>query len=140
MPEDRVPRSALKGTMVSGVGLHSDGTCGTSELWLQESQLPGMAAAPPDEKNKTGVHAHAEDEIIFVTRGQIRLGRKLYGPGTALGIAADTLYSFSPGPEGIEFLTFRPAKPTGIRFGKDSEMAAPAHWKDFPSPGYLAPV
>ena len=139
LPEDRIHRSALKGTSVSGVCLHSDGNCGSSELWLQESQLPGMESAPPDAENATGVHAHAEDEIIFVTRGQIRLGRKLHGPGTALAVTADTLYSFSPGPDGVEFLTFRPARPTGIRFGRDSQMSPPSAWKGVPSPSYLAP-
>jgi len=139
LPEDRVPRSPRNDGQISGVGLHSDTTCATCELWLQESFLPGMAAAPPpDSDHATSVHAHAEDEIIFVTRGQIRLGNKLFETGTALGIPADTLYSFSPGPESIEFLTFRPARPGGIRYGKDSKMTAPAHWGNFPSPDYLA--
>ena len=53
------------------------------------------------------LHAHAEDEIIYVLDGELRMGRKRLGPGTSLFVAGNTLYGFSTGPAGVRFLNFR---------------------------------
>jgi quercetin dioxygenase-like cupin family protein len=58
-------------------------------------------------------HAHTEDEIIYLLRGEIHLGARVLGPGDALYVAAHTLYSFDAGPEGASFLNFRPTHTVG---------------------------
>jgi quercetin dioxygenase-like cupin family protein len=52
-------------------------------------------------------HAHSASEIIYVTRGELVLGARRCGPGSAIYIDADTLYGFRAGPEGATFLNFR---------------------------------
>ena len=61
---------------------------------------------------ETELHSHSEDELIFVRAGSVRLGNRLYGPGTAIAIAADTLYEFWSGPDGLSFVNFRATSPT----------------------------
>ena len=90
------------------------------------------------EEQARGVHSHSEDEIIFVTDGQIRLGTKLYGPGTALAIAADTLYSFTAGPEGLSFINFRSGTPGDIQFANGSSISETGYWRErLPRPEYV---
>jgi quercetin dioxygenase-like cupin family protein len=59
-------------------------------------------------------HAHTDDEIVYVLRGAIHLGKRVLGPGDALYVGADTLYGFKVGPEGVEFLNFRPTTTVGL--------------------------
>ena len=93
------------------------------------------------EQAAGGIHAHSEDELIFVTSGQIRLGQRLFDAGTAIGIAADTLYGLSPGPEGMTFVNFRPGPPSAIRFANGAEMDEQAYWRDrLDRPEYLEPA
>jgi quercetin dioxygenase-like cupin family protein len=61
------------------------------------------------------VHSHASDEIIYVVKGSIELGSRSLGSGSSVFIAADTLYSFRAGPDGLHFLNFRPHKDTVYR-------------------------
>ena len=42
---------------------------------------------------------------MFVTAGAIRLGNRLYGPGTALAIAAGTVYGFEAAATGLPAVT-----------------------------------
>ncbi|MDT0575948.1 hypothetical protein RM533_07090 [Croceicoccus sp. F390] len=53
------------------------------------------------------VHAHEEDEIIYVVEGDIRLGKRLYPKGSSVFIARQTLYSFEAGPDGLHMVNFR---------------------------------
>lgn len=53
-------------------------------------------------------HAHATDEIIYVTHGELHLGRQVLPAGSSVYIPGDTLYSLRAGPEGLRFLNFRP--------------------------------
>lgn len=140
LPSDRVPRVEASARSATSGGLHSDGTCPTCELWLNENALPGWAATPAPAEAAKGVHAHAEDEVIFVIDGQIRLGTKLYEKGTALAIAADTLYGFTPGPPGLRFITFRAAKPSGIRFASGEKRGEGDYWAQAGSPPFLEPL
>jgi hypothetical protein len=140
LPVERVPRVASVGG-ASGVGgaMHADSSCPTCELWLHENFFPG---APPLSlaEQQRGVHSHTEDEIIFVIDGQIRLGTKLYGSGTALAIAADTLYSFTAGPDGLSFVNFRAGTPGDIKFANGACMSETAFWRErVAQPVYLAP-
>lgn len=140
LPADRVPRTDnLGGHGVKGA-MHADSDCPTCSVWLHENQFP--PAEPLDEEQqKRGIHSHSEDEIIFVIDGEMRLGNKPAGPGTALAIAAETLYSFSPGPEGLSFINFRAAMPSEIKFTDGSSMSETKYWRDtLPRPEYLEPV
>lgn len=138
LPRDAVPRTdSPNGT---AGGMHADATCPDCEVWLHENSFPGMDAMSP-EHAANGVHSHEEDEVIFVTDGQIRLGARLYGPGTALAIAADTLYGFTAGPDGMRFVNFRAGRPREIHFASGAVMDEVAYWQERTgSPEYLAPV
>lgn len=106
LPADRVPRTfAMGGNEGVGGALHADAHDPTPNVWLHENEFK-----TPD--NETVLHSHSEDEIIFVRKGAIRLGNKLYPEGTALFIAADTKYGFHSGPEGLCFVNFRVSSPT----------------------------
>jgi hypothetical protein len=140
LPAQNAPRSDnLGGTGgVTGV-MHADADCPTCEIWLHENRFPGRDISRIDEE--AGVHSHTENEIIFVIDGEIRLGSKLYGPGTALAIAADTLYSFTPGPKGLHFVNFRAAKPGDIRFANGRAISETSYWRErLPRPEYLSPM
>lgn len=130
LPAGRVARMAEEAA-ASGVsgGMHFDAACPTCELWLHENHFPGMAA-PTAEDQARGVHSHSEDEIIFVTDGAIRLGGRLHGPGTALAIAADTLYGFTAGPEGLSFVNFRAGTPGDIRFASGGAISETGYWRE----------
>jgi hypothetical protein len=138
LPVDRVARNdALAGASGVSGGMHFDSACPTCEIWLHENHFPGGPPLPPEEQAK-GIHSHSEDEIIFVTAGQIRLGAKLYGPGTALAIAADTLYSFTPGPEGLSFINFRAGTPGDIQFANGMSISETGYWRErVTRPDYL---
>jgi hypothetical protein len=106
LPADRVPRThAMGGNEGVGGALHADAHEPTPNVWLHENEF-----AQADKE--TVLHSHSEDEIIFVRKGGIRLGNKLYPEGTALFIAADTKYGFHSGPEGLGFVNFRISSPT----------------------------
>jgi hypothetical protein len=108
LPVERVPRIPV---MIPGVagGLHFDAACPTCEFWLHENMFsPEFVTA---ETQSRSPHCHTEDEIIFVTRGEARLGNRTVGPGTALAVHALTMYSFDPGPQGLGFINFRPVRP-----------------------------
>jgi len=140
LPFDNVPR--VTSATFSGVlgGLHANGKCSTCDLWLNENSLPGQSERPPEEEEQKGVHAHPENEIIFVTEGQIRLGSKLHDSGTALAIDADTFYGFSPGPDGMSFITFRPSRTTQIRFASGGDYIHSTFWDHVDELEYLEPV
>lgn len=135
LPADRVPRYGSDGGH-SG-GLHADADCPTCSVWLHENHFP-PAEPLSEEQQKGGIHSHSEDEIIFVIDGEMRLGNKQAGPGTALAIAADTLYSFSPGPNGLSFINFRAAMPSEIRFANGHSMSETGYWREkVARPDYL---
>lgn len=53
------------------------------------------------------VHAHLHDEIVYVVAGEMVVGNKALKPGSSIFVAANTLYSFKAGPNGLRFLNFR---------------------------------
>jgi hypothetical protein len=139
LPKERVPRLADLGG-ASGVGgaLHADASCSTCEVWLHANTFPPQCEDTSVDADRA-VHSHSEDEVIFVTEGQIRLGARLYGPGTAIAIAADTQYGFSSGPAGLCFINFRAAQPREVRFRGGGVMDEVAYWKArLPSPRYIS--
>lgn len=141
LPRARVPAcERMSEQSETGGAIHADSDCPTCEVWLHENHFAGAEAPGPEEAAR-GIHSHSEDEIIVVLSGRMRLGAKLVGPGTALAIAADTLYSFTAGPEGLSFVNFRARRPGDIRFVRGPAMNEPRLWRDIlPRPEYLAPL
>lgn len=141
LPRSHVPAVAdMGGRNETGGAIHADSDCPTCEVWLHENHFKGAEAPTPEEAAR-GVHSHSEDEIIVVLAGSMRLGNKLVGPGTALAIAADTLYSFTPGPEGLSFVNFRSHRPGDIRFVNAPSMSETGLWRNLlPRPEYLEPA
>lgn len=137
LPAEQAPRSdSLGGSPGLGGVMHADADSPTCSLWLHENHFPGSAAPTPGDK--AGVHSHSEDEIIFVIGGGMRLGQKVYGPGTAIAIAANTLYSFTAGPEGLRFVNFRAGMPGDIRFADGRLISETQYWRErLPRPEYL---
>lgn len=133
---DRVPRSADLGSGGVAGAIHADSDCPTCDVWLHENQFPPTEPMSAEDEAR-GIHSHSEDEIIFVLDGSIRLGRKHYGPGTAIAIAADTLYSFTPGPKGLSFVNFRASMPGDIKFAAGHAMSETGYWRErLPRPEY----
>jgi len=52
-------------------------------------------------------HAHADDEIVVVTAGELHFGRRVCGAGASVFIPGNTLYGFRAGSEGCRYLNFR---------------------------------
>ncbi len=130
LPAERVP-TMIPDETTGGMrgGMHFAGDLPSCKIWLHEAHLPGSQPQPPEERQR-GVHSHTEHEIIFVIDGDIRLGTKLYGAGTAVSIAADTLYNFTAGPDGLSFINFRPGLPGDIQFADGSSMSEARFWSD----------
>lgn len=57
---------------------------------------------------EVSVHAHEQDEILYVAGGTLRLGNREVGPGSSVFVAGNTLYSFGAGKDGLHLLNFRP--------------------------------
>jgi hypothetical protein len=57
---------------------------------------------------KVDIHAHEQDEIIYVVAGEMVLGTRIIGPGSTVFVQGNTLYSFTSGDKGLRFLNFRP--------------------------------
>lgn len=127
MPRERVPRFGDTADSPLSGGLHADAAGAPWTVWLHENRFGAPGDAPIDPE--AGVHSHTEDEVIFVTAGQIRLGSRLCRPGTALAIAANTMYGFTAGPAGLGFINFRPGLPRDIRFKNGQTMDEIGYWR-----------
>jgi quercetin dioxygenase-like cupin family protein len=57
---------------------------------------------------RTTIHAHLEDEIVYVVGGELIMGQRTLGPGSSVYIPGNTLYSFIAGQNGVSFINFRP--------------------------------
>lgn len=139
LPGDQAPRIEGLGASAVGGTLFADGGCPTCRVWLHENRFPAGLPAPSDPQ--AGVHSHEESEIIFVTGGQMRLGTRLFGPGTAIAIQAGTLYSFLPGDAGLTFVNFRAGRPGLIHFADGRSSDEVAVWSRTDRPlTYLTPA
>lgn len=135
LPRERVPHAdPLGGNEGIGGALHANAQCPTCSVWLHENSY-AMA------DKETAVHSHSEDEVIFVHTGSIRLGNRIYGPGTALAIAADTKYGFFSGPDGLGFVNFRGTSPTYTSGDGQTVLDEAELWQGLlGSPQYLEPA
>lgn len=129
LPSAQVPRFAAATAGGTSGEMHADGSCPTYAGWLHANSFPPRGEATEAEAER-GIHAHAEDEIILVTAGQMRLGRRLYPAGTALKVSAGTFYGFTAGPVGLDFINFRAGPPQAIRFKNGATMDEVGYWRD----------
>jgi quercetin dioxygenase-like cupin family protein len=102
------PEQTLGGSFVHHAGSET-------QPQLFEVQFPPNAPV--------AAHAHTEDEIIVVTEGSLRFGRRVFGAGSSIFIPKMTLYSFTAGADGATFLNFRPRGGSGVVF-KDEFVQA----------------
>lgn len=83
---------------------------GEAELQLFEvTARPGL---------NVPVHAHMEDEIVYMIEGELRIGGRTLKPGDSMFIKGMTLYGFDAGPDGARFLNFR-GKQDFTNFSRD---------------------
>jgi hypothetical protein len=94
--------------------IYGDSACPTCELWLHKTAVSAGGLMAPR-------HYHTDDEIIFILSGAMIVGSRELGPGTALAIDSNTIYSFKTGPEGLEFINFRPTHPFMIKVDPPGE-------------------
>lgn len=89
----------------------ADASCPTCSVWLLLTSRSVEYESP--------IHSHAQDELIHLLSGEIRIGSLTLRPGDTVFIAADQVYRFRSGPEGFAFLNYRRApslmtiRPTG---------------------------
>jgi len=94
--------------------LYVDSACPTCEIWFHKSARPN--SAPQEDR-----HFHDSDEIIVVRRGGLVIGRRTLGPGSALAVDENVIYSHGAGPDGLDFLNFRDADPYYIKVGDNNK-------------------
>jgi quercetin dioxygenase-like cupin family protein len=71
----------------------------------EHPQLVELRYAPDSE---ISLHAHDEDEILYVLEGEMRINNRSVGPGACLTIPGGVFYGFRAGPQGLKILNFRP--------------------------------
>jgi hypothetical protein len=87
------------------------------------SNLPQLMELRYEPNAEVQVHAHDEDEIIFIVGGEMHLGSRVLRPGTSIAISGKTFYGFKAGPGGLQFLNFRPRQDTSFYTTKESLAA-----------------
>ena len=70
------------------------------------------------------IHAHDEDEIVYILAGEMHLGGRTLGPGSTLAIAGGTFYGFKAGDRGLQFLNFRPRQDTTFHTSREQHPPA----------------
>lgn len=75
---------------------------------------PQLVELHYEPESEIRLHAHDEDEIIYVLDGAMRINNRTVGPGACLTIPGGTFYGFHAGPEGLRILNFRPREDTSF--------------------------
>lgn len=89
-----------------------DATCPGCGVWLQDTFFRV-------EGRLVDLHSHTEDEVILVLEGELVAGPRKLGPGSALSVAKNTVYSFTVGKGGVRFINYRPSRPYYLAHGSD---------------------
>jgi len=92
--------------------LPADSTCPGCGVWLQDTFFHV-------EGRLVDLHSHTEDEVIFVLEGELLAGPRKLGPGSALSVAKNIVYSFTVGKGGLRFINYRPSRPYYVAHGSD---------------------
>jgi hypothetical protein len=69
-------------------------------------------------------HSHDADCIYYVISGELHAGSAVLKPGDGIFVPCDHRYTFTAGPEGVEFVEFRNATQFHINLQGNDE----AHW------------
>ncbi len=101
----------------------ADSSCPTCDLWLHQTHMPRPTT-------QGGHHFHTEDEVVFLVGGGMRLGNRTLQPGTALAIAANTIYGFGVPEGGTRFINFRCKESFVVRTKKTKPLHAPLNERD----------
>lgn len=120
----------LGGPANIGGALYADSDCASCELWLHGNDFQ-------DADYVVKPHYHSEDEVIVVTGGEIVLGTRRYGRGTAIAIKRDTIYGFRTGPDGLSFINFRPSRPSFAYAGQAEPVDERAFYPMLPPPPHI---
>jgi quercetin dioxygenase-like cupin family protein len=107
--DEAVPTRAVDNMPEERKALYSQGEleCVRRRLFPVDDESLELFEITFSPNSEAQPHAHSAAEIIYVTQGELRLGARVAGPGTAIYVEADTLYGFKVGPEGATFLNFR---------------------------------
>ncbi len=92
--------------------------------------LPELMEIRLRPNETTVIHSHDEHEIMYVVTGELRFGSEVLGPGSSVFIPGGAFYTFSAGPEGLQFLNFRPRQDltyTPLKNGSDAQPAPEVH-------------
>lgn len=94
------------------------------------------------------LHSHNVDCLYHIVAGSARLGTEQLGVGDSFFVPADTPYTYTAGPEGVELLEIRQLNPSSYRsFAKGQAfydkavatiMANRDHWRAAPRPARTA--
>jgi hypothetical protein len=90
------------------ITLFADSSAEGADLWFH-----AIRSSPRHEVAVEPRHYHTADEIIVIVDGEMLLGRRRIGPGTAVAIAGRTLYAFGMGEAGVHFVNFR-SRPSSV--------------------------
>jgi len=90
--------------------LPADSSCPGCGVWLQDTFIRV-------EGRLVDLHSHTEDEVILVLEGEMLAGPRKLGPGSALSVAKNTVYSFTSGKGGLRFINYRPSRPYYVAHG-----------------------
>lgn len=101
----------------------ADSSCPTCDLWLHQTHMPRPTT-------QGGHHFHSEDEMVFLVGGGMKLGNRMLQPGTALAIAANTIYGFGVPEGGTRFINFRCRESYVVRTKNAKPLHAPINERE----------
>lgn len=80
--------------------------------------VPGFSLAYAWHKSDypLPLHSHDVDCCYLIIAGELQVGSETLGKGDGFFVPADTAYTFSTGPDGVEFVEFRQANSWNIVF------------------------
>jgi hypothetical protein len=133
LPAAQTPRTDdFTGDGKFGAAMYADSTCPTCTMWMHENgyHQEGYVVEP---------HYHSEDEIIVVTSGEIILGQRRYGRGTAISIAGKTIYTFRTGTGGLAYINFRSSHPSYAPAGATETVDELIYYTSLGKPPYHSP-
>jgi redox-sensitive bicupin YhaK (pirin superfamily) len=95
--------------------------CESCDLWLHRTNRW--------EFLDTGAHAHSANEVLYLVRGEVHVGARIFTPGAAIAVDGDTRYVLKTGDEGVDFVNFRPTFSWLTRFDEKGKLgdAVPEH-------------
>lgn len=130
LPSHLVPRvEKVSASSKVGAALFADSRCPTCAFWLHENRFVDAGFVIEN-------HYHSEDEVIVVTQGEIVLGQRHYGSGTAVSVARNTIYGFKTGASGLTYINFRPGRPGYALAGQKDMIDELSVYADITFPPY----